>query len=464
MASITSNVTLRPAFVHRERRRMVLWAIVALLILGGVGAAAVLRTVASETARQQGIAQGLAQQGDILSLLSILKTWRAPAEAWDAPLAGSPEMDEARALLASITWRAVERPAGHALAMRLQALLSSNVAATPAPRTIAEAIPITESLLKVSQERLSAELTALQRRGQSLPRIALAALVAALLMGLIILGLVTEFAEHRRRSETALEQTRDRAEKALADAKEAHAARAAFLAAARHELRTPLNAILGYQELLVDETSEPETLAYLTGIEQAATELLAVVDDVLELSLAQPTGPDATACSPARIAAESLAAMKSVAGSKHLSLSLAANRVPDQVGCDGRRLQRVLKILLGNAVKFTDAGHVELTLDYRVSRVGGTRLLVSVADTGRGIPLERRERIFEPFYQIDNGFDREFGGTGLGLAVAKRLVDEMDGEISLTSELGRGTTFHVLVPVEQLVPAQTGRATERFAA
>lgn len=465
MTPTTANATMRPVLVLRERRRMVQWAIVALLLLGALGTVAVLRTAASVKSPQQGVAQALSQQDDLRALLSILRTWRARGDVPDASLAGSPDMGKLQTLLADVTWQAAEHPAGHALALRLQALLPVDAAPAPVPQTIAEAILVTEALLEFSRERIAVDLAALQTPDQSLQWIALAALAAAILLALIVLGLVAEFAAHHRRTSAALNRAQVRTDKAKADAEEAHAARTAFLAAARHELRTPLNAILGYQELLAEETSDPEALVYLVGIEQAGTELLAVVDDVLELSLAQPTGPVVTACSPAQIASDSLAAVESAAASKHLALSLVSeDSVPDRVGCDGRRLHRVLMILLGNAVKFTDAGRVTVRLDCRVSRVGGARLLISVADTGCGLPVERRARIFEPFYQIDNGFDREFGGAGLGLAVAKRLVDEMDGDISVSSELGRGTTFHVLVPVEQLDPAQTRCATERSAA
>lgn len=443
---------------------MMQWVVAALLLLGTLGTVEVLRSAAFEATRQQEVAQAMSQQRDLWALRSILRTWRDRVDVADAPLGGSPQVDEVQALLAGVTRQAAKYPTSHTLALRLRALLPLDATAASITRTVAEAIPVAEALLELSRERLAAELAKLQGR-QSLQWIALAALAAAILMALVVLGVVGGVSVHHRRSAAALNRARARTEKAEAEAERAHAARIAFLAAARHELRTPLNAILGYQELLAEETSDPETQAYLDSIEQASMQLLAVVDDILELSLAQPTGPDAAACSPARIASDSLAAVKAAAALKRLSLSLVSeDNVPDCVGCDERRLHRVLMILLGNAIKFTDAGHVMVSLDFSISGVDGARLLVSVTDTGRGIPFERRERIFEPFYQIDNGFDREFGGTGLGLALAKRLVDEMNGEINLRSELGRGTTFHVLVPVELLDAAQTGHATERSAA
>ena len=224
-------------------------------------------------------------------------------------------------------------------------------------------------------------------------------------------------------------------------------AKSAFLANMSHELRTPLNAILGYAEMIRDQIYGPvpeRIRTVLDRVEKSGRHLLGLINDVLDLSkieagqltlaLADYSMPDLV--QTVVTATESLAAEK--------KLTLAA-RVPPGLPAgrgDERRLAQVLLNLVGNAIKFTESGEVSVA----VSAVDGA-FVVSVADTGPGIPERDRQKIFEEFQQADGSSTRRAGGTGLGLSIAKRIVELHGGRIWLDSTLGRGSTFSFTVPI-----------------
>lgn len=220
-----------------------------------------------------------------------------------------------------------------------------------------------------------------------------------------------------------------------------------FLANMSHELRTPLNAILGYAELLMDGIygdlpEKPHSV--LERVQQNGQHLLGLINDVLDLSKIEAgelklTIDDYTLPS---LVQSVLAATDSLAQTKGLALGAS---IPDDLPVgrgDARRLSQVLLNLVGNAIKFTDAGEVAIAASARDGQ-----FQVTVRDTGPGISAADQEKIFEEFRQLDNSSTREKGGSGLGLAIAQRIVAMHGGQISVTSAPGAGSIFRLDIPV-----------------
>jgi signal transduction histidine kinase len=221
-----------------------------------------------------------------------------------------------------------------------------------------------------------------------------------------------------------------------------------FLANMSHELRTPLNAVLGYTEMLLDGvygdvTGEAHEI--LEYIQTNGQHLLALINDVLDLSkieagqlkLALDDYAVQSVVEAVVSAAQPLARAKSL----ELQVSVAED-LPLGRG-DERRLTQALLNLVGNAIKFTDAGSVAIT-----AMAVGDLLELSVTDTGPGIAPADQERIFDAFQQVDNSSTREKGGTGLGLAISKRIVQMHGGTISVESAPGQGSTFRIRIPLQ----------------
>jgi GAF domain-containing protein len=229
-----------------------------------------------------------------------------------------------------------------------------------------------------------------------------------------------------------------------------------FLANMSHELRTPLNAILGYTELMADgiygELPE-KTMGVLKRLESNGRHLLGLINDVLDLSKieAGQLVLEMTEYSLEDIAQTVRSTLEPLAADKKLAFKVEVSpKMPAGYG-DGRRLTQVLINLVGNAIKFTDAGEVVIT--------GGTTdgsFHLSVRDTGPGISAADQAKLFQEFQQADNAITRKKGGTGLGLAISKRIIEMHGGKIWLESQVGQGSTFSFTVPVrvvQQVVTA-----------
>jgi signal transduction histidine kinase len=220
-----------------------------------------------------------------------------------------------------------------------------------------------------------------------------------------------------------------------------------FLANMSHELRTPLNAIIGYTEMMADglygDVSE-KAQGVLERVQNNGRHLLGLINDVLDLSKIE-AGQLALAIeeySVADMVATVLSATESLAKGKGLTLgSDVPAGLPTGSG-DARRLTQVLLNLVGNAIKFTDQGSVEVR-----ARQAGERFELSVVDSGFGIAPEDQAKIFEEFQQVDNTSTRKKGGTGLGLSISRRIVELHGGRITVESEVGKGSTFKVIVPI-----------------
>ncbi|HEX2500732.1 MAG TPA: ATP-binding protein, partial [Methylomirabilota bacterium] len=229
-----------------------------------------------------------------------------------------------------------------------------------------------------------------------------------------------------------------------------------FLANMSHELRTPLNAILGYTELLNDGIygDLPQKAGdVMTRIDRSGKHLLGLINDVLDLSKIEAGQLELALAdySLQEVVHAVVTQVESLAAEKGLSLRVALPPGLPAGRGDERRLAQVLLNLVGNAIKFTEAGEVRLT-----ARVDGDAFVVSVADTGPGIAEADRQRIFEEFQQADSSSTRKKGGTGLGLSIARRIVELHGGRIWVESAVGRGSTFSFRVPVR--VERQAARA------
>jgi signal transduction histidine kinase len=258
------------------------------------------------------------------------------------------------------------------------------------------------------------------------------------------------------------------AEQALLEAKEAadraNRAKSEFLANMSHEIRTPLNSVIGFSELLASQVRDPRQQNYLSAIQTGGRSLLTLINDILDLSKIEAgrleINPEPVNLKLLIEEVRQIFAMK--VNEKHLEFFVDIDPdIPDALFLDEARLRQVLLNLVGNAVKFTDTGHIAIKAQVVKSETGystpETRnssptssvqppvssIRLQIEDTGIGIPEDQIDSVFESFKQQDGQSTRKYGGTGLGLTITKRLIELMNGQISLQSTVGNGSVFEI---------------------
>jgi PAS domain S-box-containing protein len=250
----------------------------------------------------------------------------------------------------------------------------------------------------------------------------------------------------RKRANDQLNSALAQAEKLAIEARTANQAKTDFLASMSHEIRTPLNGVVGYGNLLRNTQLTSRQAELLRGIDRSSEILLSLINDILDLSKisAGQLTLDFIPFCPAQAAEDAIAALNPKASEKGLNISCDADFGARQVFIgDERRLKQVLLNLIGNAIKFTEKGSVDVFVRTAETVVNGqpTRLDFKVVDSGIGISEENQAKLFRPFSQAHTDISRRYGGTGLGLAICKQLVEKMEGHIWLESTPGKGSVF-----------------------
>lgn len=254
---------------------------------------------------------------------------------------------------------------------------------------------------------------------------------------------------------TALQQARDEALQASQTAEEANQAKGDFLARMSHELRTPLNSIQGFVRLLEQSSLEANDKHYCQIIDRAASQLLMMINDILEFTKLQSDTQT--------IVNEPFHLFECIEQAVHLLAPGAhdkgielycdfSSEVPERMIGDEMRIRQIVVNLVGNAIKFTDTGYVSVLVSLSLQESGPHHLIIEVSDTGIGIDPQKVEHIFDAFVQADTSIARRFGGTGLGLPIVKAYTSLMQGNISVTANGEKGTRCRVVLPMNQPLP------------
>lgn len=264
-------------------------------------------------------------------------------------------------------------------------------------------------------------------------------------------------------------ETMERGVDALAHARHAaesaNLAKSQFLANMSHELRTPLNAIIGYAEMLqedAEDSGDAAAVQDLNRILAAAKHLLTLLNEILDLSKIEAGRMEVTPASfsPREVLEDLIETVRPLAEQNGNVLMLVGDGLDADADTDSMKLRQCVLNLLSNACKFTQQGKIEVYFGTRAQN-GVTHLFVSVRDTGIGMSREHMARLFQPFVQADPSITQQFGGTGLGLTITRRLAQLMGGEVSVESELGHGATFTLSIPANYTqASAMTGAAAE----
>jgi len=253
-----------------------------------------------------------------------------------------------------------------------------------------------------------------------------------------VIGIATDISD-RITTENSLREAKEKAEIA-------NKAKTDFLATVSHELRTPLNGIIGMSDILKRQNLSKDRLAIINDIHNSGTTLLSLINDILDLSKIESKefDIDKKLFNLKDVLKNVTTHVSAQAKNKQLALEVSfAKDTPLTLLGDDQRLYQILINLTGNAIKFTEKGKVTIKISCTNRSENEAEIAFAITDTGIGIAKENIEPIFERFNQVDDPYNKRYSGTGLGLNIVKRLVEMMNGEVSVTSKLGKGSTFVV---------------------
>lgn len=249
------------------------------------------------------------------------------------------------------------------------------------------------------------------------------------------------------------------------EAVEANAAKSNFLAKMSHEIRTPINAVLGMDAMILRESNEQNIKEYATDIQNAGQNLLSLINDILDFSKIESGKMEIIPVDyeVSSLLNDSYNMVFMRAREKNLNFTIENDStIPRRLFGDEVRIRQIMVNLLTNAIKYTKEGSVTLSLNWERIEEKKLLLKISVEDTGIGIAKEDKERLFQSFQRVEEKRNRNIEGTGLGLKITKQLLEMMDGSISVVSEYGKGSVFHVEIPQEILSEEPLGNFSERY--
>ncbi|SDU40671.1 ATP-binding protein [Desulfobacula phenolica] len=264
---------------------------------------------------------------------------------------------------------------------------------------------------------------------------------------------------------TKRKQAEDTVKKASEIAEQANRAKSRFLATMSHEIRTPMNAVIGMTEMVLKTTLNKEQKKYLEVVYQSSEHLLALIDDILDISAIEAKKIDLEnrPFDLDKLIKDVVSMFSNKADQQNIKLSYSIQEVPVYLNGDAARLRQILVNLINNAVKFTPKGTIQIKAAYDRDAENTSsdplnpekiKLLFSIKDTGIGIPEDKFDHIFKDFIQLESSLSRTYGGTGLGLAICKKLVILMGGDIWVESELSKGTTFFFTIRLNLATPEE----------
>lgn len=261
-----------------------------------------------------------------------------------------------------------------------------------------------------------------------------------------------------------LERAVDHANMLTREAKVANNAKSEFLANMSHEIRTPMNGIVGMLTLALNKEREEKIREYLTIAKTCADNLLDLINDILDISKVEAgkLAIEIIDCNVDEILSAINSSLRPSALEKGIGIDIVLmTDVPEQIKTDPTRLNQCLVNLLGNAIKFTETGGV--TVELSLEEMGDKPFVrFDVVDTGIGIPVDQQKSIFDKFTQADSSTTRKHGGTGLGLAITKQLTELLGGDLTLTSEPGKGSTFSLIIPANIDIASATMISNDKW--